>query len=90
MVSVYAIAQLVFLLPSVNATKPWAVLLAAALMVGATAGAFALRGPDVPVRAAMVIPVIDLLAVGFLRSGTGGLDLRLQFTVDPAGVVPWR
>jgi PAS domain S-box-containing protein len=94
MVSVYAIAQLVFLLPSVNATKPWAVLLAAALMVGATAGAFALRGPDVPVRAAMVIPVVDLLAVGFLRSGTGGwtsvFSSLLILPVLSLGVEPGR
>jgi PAS domain S-box-containing protein len=94
MVSVYAIAQLVFLLPSVNATQLWAVLLGALLMVGATAGAFALRGPDVPVRAAMVIPLIDLLAVGFLRSGTGGwtsiFSSLLILPVLSLGVEPGR
>ena len=94
MASVYTAAQLVFLLPTVQATEPWAVLLAAALMAAGTVGAFALRRPDVPARAAMVIPLIDLLAVGFLRSGTGGwtsvFSSLLILPVLSLGVEPGR
>ena len=94
MASVYALAQLVFLLPSVSASEPWAVLTGAVLMVVATAGAFVLRGPNVPVQAAMVIPLVDLLAVGFLRSGTGGwtsvFSSLLILPVLSLGVEPGR
>ena len=94
MLSVYVIAQFVFVLPSVQATEPWAVLLAAALMVAATAGAFALRGPEMPVKAAMLIPLVDLLAVGFLRAGTGGwtsiFSSLLILPVLSLGVEPGR
>ncbi len=94
MLSVYVIAQFVFVLPSVQATEPWAVLLAAALMLAATAGAFALRGPEMPVRAAMLIPLVDLLAVGLLRAGTGGwtsiFSSLLILPVLSLGVEPGR
>jgi PAS domain S-box-containing protein len=94
MLSVYVVAQFVFLLPSVEATEPWAVLLAGALMVAATAGAFALRGPEMPVKAAMLIPLADLLAVGLLRAGTGGwtsvFSALLILPVLSLGVEPGR
>ncbi|HWM00743.1 MAG TPA: ATP-binding protein [Actinophytocola sp.] len=72
--AVYLFAQLMFLVPgvSVTATEEWTVGLAAALMVGATAAAFVLGRPDVAGRAAMLIPLVDLIAIGFLRAGTGG------------------
>ena len=51
-------------------------------------------GPDVPARAAMVIPLVDLLAVGFLRSGTGGwtsiFSSLLILPVLSLGVEPGR
>ena len=94
MLSVYVAAQFVFVLPSVEATEPWAVLLAGALMVAATAGAFALRGPEMPVKAAMLIPLADLLAVGLLRAGTGGwtsvFSALLILPVLSLGVEPGR
>ena len=94
MLSVYVAAQFVFVLPSVEATEPWAVLLAGALMVAATAGAFALRGPEMPVKAAMLIPLVDLLAVGLLRAGTGGwtsvFSALLILPVLSLGVEPGR
>jgi PAS domain S-box-containing protein len=63
-----------FLVPGVGvtSTEEWTVGLAAALMAGATAAAFVLGRPDVPGRAAMLIPLVDLIAIGFLRAGTGG------------------
>ena len=72
--AVYLFAQLMFLVPGVGvtATEEWTVGLAAALMAGATAAAFVLCRPDVPSRAAMLIPLVDLIAIGFLRAGTGG------------------
>ncbi|WP_214404814.1 sensor histidine kinase [Pseudonocardia lacus] len=72
--AVYLLAHLMFLVPGVGVTdgQAWVVGLAAALMAGATATAFVLRLPGMPVRAVMVIPLLDLVAIGFLRAGTGG------------------
>jgi PAS domain S-box-containing protein len=72
--AVYLLAHLMFLVPGVIVPEGegWAIGLAAALMAGATAGAFFLRRPNIPIRAAMLIPLVDLIAIGFLRAGTGG------------------
>jgi sigma-B regulation protein RsbU (phosphoserine phosphatase) len=72
--AVYLLAHVMFLVPGITVTegKGWAVGLAAALMACATAAAFVLRRPDVPMRAAMLVPLVDLIAIGLLRGGTGG------------------
>jgi PAS domain S-box-containing protein len=94
MVTVYVLAQLMFLVPGVLITEEWPVVLAAVLMAVATAGAFALRGPTIPARAAMVIPLLDLVSVGMLRAGTGGaasvFGALLVLPVISIGVEPGR
>lgn len=93
---VYLLAQLMFLVPGVVVTEGavWAVVLAAALMDVATVAALVLRRPDVPIRAAMLIPLIDLVAIGFLRAGTGGagsvFGSLLILPVLSLGVEPGR
>lgn len=63
-------------------------------MVGATAGSLVLGRPDVPIRAALLIPLIDLLAIGLLRAGTGGaasvFGALLILPVLSLGVEPGR
>ena len=77
---------------TVTEGKGWAVGLAAALMAGATATAFVLRRPEIPIRAAMLIPLVDLIAIGLLRGGTGGassvFDSLLILAVLSLGVEP--
>ena len=94
MVSVYLLAHLMFLVPGVVVTEQWPVVLGGVLMVAATAAAFALRGPTVPARMAMLIPLVDLLAVGLLRDGTGGaasvFGALLILPVLSIGVEPGR
>ncbi len=92
--AVYVLAHVMFLVPGVTVTegKGWAVGLAAALMAGATATAFVLRRPEIPIRAAMLIPLVDLIAIGLLRGGTGGassvFDSLLILAVLSLGVEP--
>ncbi|MET0862976.1 MAG: ATP-binding protein [Nakamurella sp.] len=93
-VAVYLLAQLMFLVPGVVITQEWAVALGAVLMAGATAAAFVLGRPDLPTRAAMLIPLIDLIAIGLLRAGTGGsssvFGALLILPVLSLGVEPGR
>lgn len=93
-VAVYLLSQLMFLVPGVTVTQGWAVGLAAGLMAAATAAAFVLGQPDIPIRAAMMIPLIDLVAIGFLRAGTGGsasvFGSLLILPVLSLGVEPGR
>ncbi len=63
-------------------------------MAAATVGAYFLRAPAVPHRVAMVIPLLDILAVGLLRAGTGGVysifTFMLVLPVISLGVEPGR
>ncbi len=94
--AVYLLAHVMFLMPGISATEGegWAVGVAAALMAGATSAAFVLRRPDRPIRAAMLIPLVDLIAIGFLRAGTGGANSvfasLLILPVLSLGVEPGR
>ncbi len=96
LLAVYLLAQLMFLAPGVAVVEgaEWTVILAAALMDAATVAAFVLRRPDVPVRAAVLIPLVDLVAIGFLRAGTGGagsvFGSLLILAVLSLGVEPGR
>ncbi len=91
---VYALSQLLFLAPGVSVIQPWAVALAAALMVGATAAASVLARPQIALRAAMLIPLTDIVAVGLLQAGTGGagsvFGVLLILPVLSLGVEPGR
>ena len=91
---VYLLSQLMFLAPGVSVTEPGPVAAGGALMALATAAAFMLRAPHVPSRAAIVIPLVDILAVGLLRAGTGGpgsvFTIMLVLPVISLGVEPGR
>jgi len=94
MAGTYLLSQLLFLVPGVSATYLHPVLAGGALMAAATVGAYFLRAPDLPPRAAMLIPLVDILAVGLLRAGTGGVGsiftLMLVLPVISLGVEPGR
>lgn len=72
-VSVYFLAQLLFFVPGVRAEERVPVVAGAVVIIGATIGAVFLRVPRIPPRIAMAIPLADILAVGLLRAGTGGI-----------------
>lgn len=92
--AVYLLAQLMFLVPGISVTQGWPVALGAILMAVATAAAFVLGQPDVAIRAAMLVPLIDLVAIGLLRAGTGGaasvFGALLILPVLSLGVEPGR
>ena len=58
--------------PDVNISHPPTLLISLGLVVGATALAFIFTKVDRFSRYQMIIPAIDLLALGFFRAGTGG------------------
>ena len=93
-VGVYLLAQLMFLVPGVEVTHVSAVTAGALLMGLATGAAFVLRAPHIPPPAAMLIPLTDILAVGFLRAGTGGpasvFTIMMVLPVLSLGVEPGR
>lgn len=68
----YFASQLLFLIPDVSVRYPEPVTVGALVMVAATVAAYFMRGPDVRVGLTMLVPLVDLVAVGFLRAGTGG------------------
>jgi PAS domain S-box-containing protein len=94
--AVYLLAHMMFLVPGVTVGEGdgWTVVLAAALMACATAAAFVLRRPGMPIRASMLIPLVDLIAIGVLRAGTGGASSvfgsLLILSVLSLGVEPGR
>ena len=92
--AVFLLSQLMFLVPGISVTVGWAVALGAILMAAATAAAFVLGRPDVATRAAMAVPLIDLVAIGLLRGGTGGaasvFGSLLILPVLSLGVEPGR
>lgn len=92
--TVFFLSLLFLLIPGVSVTEPVMVLSGCALMVAATVGAAILRAPHRPPRAAMVIPLIGILAVGCLRAGTGGADsvytIMMALPVLSLGVEPGR
>jgi len=94
MASTYLLSQLLFLIPGVSAIYLMPVLAAGGLMGAATVGAYFLRAPAVPHRVAMLIPLIDIVAVGLLRAGTGGVGsiftFMLVLPVISLGVEPGR
>ncbi|HZM65979.1 MAG TPA: ATP-binding protein [Nakamurella sp.] len=93
-VGVYLLAQVMFLVPGVDVTHAGAVVTGAVLMGLATAAAVVLRAPHLPSRAAMLIPLTGILAVGFLRAGTGGptsvFTIMMALPVLSLGVEPGR
>lgn len=93
-VGVFAVAQLMFLVPGVSVTHGWTVAVAVMLMVGSTVAAFFLGRAEVPIRAAMLVPLVDLLAIGLERAGTGGsssvFGALLILPVLSLGVEPGR
>jgi len=93
-VSVYVLAQLMFLVPGVEVTHGGAVAAGAVLMALATAAAFVFRAPHVPPPASMLIPLAGILAIGFLRAGTGGptsvFTIMMALPVLSLGVEPGR
>ncbi|MGS0687376.1 sensor histidine kinase [Nakamurella sp. GG22] len=92
--AVFLLSQLLLFIPGVSVTAVTEVLIANLLALAATAGAFVLRAPHVPPRAAMIIPLVDILAVGLLRAGTGGqtsiFTIMMALPVLSLGVEPGR
>ena len=92
--AVFVLAQLMLLVPSVAVTHTGPYAGAWILMIMATVAAFVLRAPAVPPRASMLIPLVDILAVGLLRAGTGGaasvFTIMLVLPVLSLGVEPGR
>ena len=87
---VYFLSQLLLLIPGTSVTYTSPVVIGAVLMAAATAGAFAFRGVRTPPPIAMVVPLVDILAIGFLRAGTGGygsfLTIMMVLPVVSLGV----
>ncbi len=92
--AVFLLSQLLLFIPGVSVTTVTEVLIANMLALAATGGAFVLRAPYVPPRAAMIIPLIDILAIGLLRAGTGGqtsiFTIMMVLPVLSLGVEPGR
>ena len=94
MAGTYLVSQLLFLVPGVSATDLQPVVIGAVLMAAATAAALLMRGPSVPNRFAMIIPLVDIVSVGLLRAGTGGaasiFTALLVLPIISLGVEPGR
>ena len=92
--SVFFLSLVFLLIPGINVTQPSMIIAGCALSIAATIGAFILRAPHLPPRAAMVIPLIGILAVGCLRAGTGGtasiFTIMMALPVISLGVEPGR
>ena len=92
--SVYFLSLVFLLIPGITVTQPGMVVAGCALTIAATIGAFVLRAPHLPPRAAMVIPLVGILAVGCLRAGTGGaasiFTIMMALPVISLGVEPGR
>lgn len=92
--AVYVGAHAMFLVSGIVVTEPAAVLAGMVLVAAATMAAFVLRRPGYPGSAAMIVPLMDLLAVGLLRAGTGGaasvFTILLILPVVSLGVEPGR
>ena len=77
-----------------SVTHPGPVTAGGVLMAMSTASAVLFRAPHIPSRAAIVIPLIDILAVGPFRAGTGGpgsvFTIMLVLPVISLGVEPGR
>jgi signal transduction histidine kinase len=69
---VYFASLLLLFIPGVTVEYRWPVVIGSVVIAAATVGAFALRGIQTPPPVAMLIPLVDILAIGFLRAGTGG------------------
>ncbi|MBM9468043.1 sensor histidine kinase [Nakamurella leprariae] len=92
--AVYAVSQLMFLVPGVTADDLITVLVAGALMVLTTAAALLVDWEARSPRAAIVIPVASMVAVGLLRTGTGGatslFSILLLLAAVSLGAEPGR
>lgn len=69
---VYFASLLLLFIPGVTVEYPWPVVIGSVVIAAVTVGAFALRGVQTPPPVAMLVPLVDILAIGFLRAGTGG------------------
>lgn len=91
---VFFLSELLLLGPGVEVTLivPW--VIANLIMIAATGAAAVMRAPRIPPRVAMIIPMAAILAVGFLRAGTGGAfsiyTIMLTLPVLSLGVEPGR
>ncbi len=92
--SVYVLAHLILLVPGVATTRADLVVVGGLLMVSATGLAYAMRTPAVPSRLAYVVPLLDILSIGLLRAGTGGVlsvfTIMIVLPVISLGVEPGR
>jgi signal transduction histidine kinase len=68
---VYAVSQLMFLVPGVAADNVTVVLAAGVLMVVTTAAALLVDWEGHPSRTSIIIPLASVIAMGLLRTGTG-------------------
>lgn len=90
----YLVSQLLFVVPGIDVLYRQPVLIGGVLMAAATVAAFFMRGAAVPGGLAVIIPLVDMVAVGFLRAGTGGagsvFTALLVLPVISVGVEPGR
>ncbi|QNK82539.1 cell wall metabolism sensor histidine kinase WalK [Nakamurella sp. PAMC28650] len=91
---VFALSLSVLALPFSRGASSAGVLVAAVLMAASTAAAFVLHRPAYHWRTAAIVPLVDILAVGFLRAATGGpssvFGIMLVLPVISLGVEPGR
>ncbi len=92
--AVFAVSLLVLALPIGHGASPAGVMISVLLMAGSTAVALVIHRPTFHWRAAAIVPLVDILAVGFLRAATGGptsvFGIMLVLPVISLGVEPGR
>lgn len=92
--AVFVLSLIVLALPVSRGADTVGVLLSVVLMAGSTAAAAVIRQPIFHWRAAAVIPLIDILAIGVLRAATGGsssvFGIMLVLPAISLGVEPGR
>ncbi len=90
----YTLSLLLVATPAISNPLLLPVLLSIALTAAATVAAFAARRSTFDWRLAPIIPLMDILAAGLLRTGTGGpgsvLSILIVLPVISLGVEPGR
>lgn len=90
--TVYLVSLIALALPVSTGASTIGVLASVLLMAAGTVAAFVIHRPTFHWRAASTIPLIDILAIGFLRAATGGPSsiyaIMLVLPVISLGVEP--
>ncbi|WP_273653721.1 sensor histidine kinase [Cellulomonas fimi] len=70
---VYLVAVLTLWIPSITVSVPWAVWVSAAVAVSVAVVARLVRWRDEPEWTQDLLPIMQIVCIGFLRYGTGGI-----------------